>query len=511
MPTDLDQPSLNPSLWEQELDRSAGSPVPVNLAADVCIVGAGIAGMTTAYLLSRAGKRVAIFDDGPIGGGETKHTTAHLTHALDDRYFEAEKIHGEERSKLIAASHTAAIDRIEAIVREEEIECGFSRVDGYLFLGRDDEESTLDKELAAAHRAGLTAVEKLGGAPQAMWETGPCLRFPQQAQFHPLEYLSGLKAAILRAGGQIFPACKIKSMIGGDDAHVVTEGGVRVSAGSVVVATNSPVNDLFATHTKQAPYRTYVVAFRIPPGSVQRALFWDTEDPYHYIRIYEGGADGDFLIVGGEDHKTGHDTGGANPFGVLEAWSRKRFPMAQEVTYRWSGQVMETVDGLAYIGRNPADADNVYIATGDSGMGMTHGTIAGMLISDLILGRENPWEELYDPGRKRLKGSALIEFAKENLDVAAQYTDYLKGGEIDDESELKPGEGALMFSRLKKMAVYRDAEGVVHRMSAVCPHLKCIVRWNFAERTWDCPCHGSRFDCVGRVLNGPANSDLPPV
>jgi len=281
-----------------------------------------------------------------------------------------------------------------------------------------------------------------------------------------------------------------------------------VTSDVVVVATNTPVNDRVAIHTKQAPYVTYVIGVRVPKDSVTRALYWDTGDPYHYVRLQRED-EHDVLIVGGEDHKTGQANDGIERFARLEQWTRERFPQSREVAYRWSGQVMEPVDGLAFIGRNPLDDDNVYIATGDSGQGMTHGTIAGMLLTDLIQGRKNRWEDLYSPSRIRLK--SLPEYASENINVAGQYADYVTAGDIKSEADLRPGEGAIMRDGLSKIAVHRDESGKVHKLSAVCPHLGCIVGWNSTEQTWDCPCHGSRFSASGRVYQGPANSDLSPV
>src|SRR5205807_4195692 len=368
----------------------------------------------------------------------------------------------------------------------------------------------LEDELPAAHRAGLVDIQRLERAPLEFWDTGPCLHFPRQGQFHPLKYLTGLARAIEREGGKIFTGTHAAEIDGGDEACVTTTGGYKISADSIVVATNSPVNDRVAIHTKQAPYTTYVIGARIPRGSVPTILLWDAPadlwEAYHYIRV-EQGEKSDVLIVGGEDHKTGQQHDGAQRWGKLEQWTRNRFPI-EEIEYRWSGQVMEPVDGLAFIGRNPLDADNVFIATGDSGMGMTHGTIAGMLLTDLIVGRKNPWADLYDPSRKTLK--AVKDFAQENVNVAAQYTDVITPGEVDSVDEIRKGEGAIMRSGLSKLAIYRDDDGTIHSMSAVCVHLGCIVMWNAAEKTWDCPCHGSRYDAVGGVINGPANSDLPP-
>lgn len=497
------------SIWMDTAELPMESSLSERISADVCIVGAGIAGLSTAYLLAREGKSVVVVDDGPVGGGMTARTTAHLVNALDDRYFELERLHGEQGARLAAESHTAAINAIEAIVKQEAIKCEFERLDGYLFVPPRESKKILDDELAATHRAGLTNIEKVERVPWDSYDTGAALRFPRQAQFHPLKYLTGLVKAIKEKGGRIFTQTHAKEIEGGKKARIETTGGGVVNADAVVVATNTPVNDLIAIHTKQAPYQTYVIGARIPAGSVPRGLYWDTPDPYHYIRLEtmgRGASAYDVLIVGGEDHKTGQKHDANKRFAALERWTRHRFPMIEGIEYRWSGEVMEPIDGLAFIGRNPMDASNVYIATGDSGNGMTHGTIAGILLTDLILGRKNDWESIYDPSRFTLR--ALPEFAKENLNVAMQYTDLVVAGDVESADEIKPGSGAIISRGLSKVAVYRDPEGVIHERSAVCRHLGCIVNWNSLESTWDCPCHGSRYDALGQVIQGPANSDL---
>jgi len=490
------------------------SPLREDIHADVCIVGAGIAGLSTAYLLTRAGKSVVILDDGPLAGGMTAVTTAHLSNALDDRYFEIERLHGENGARLAAQSHAAAIDRIEAIVREEQIACDFERLDGYLFLASGEDEKVLDREMAAAHRAGLRDVTRVSRAPLQSFDTGPCLRFPRQAQFHPLKYLAALARAIQRDGGRIFTQTHADKISGGSTARVKA-GSHIVTAAAIVVATNAPVNDLLVIHTKQAPYMSYVIGARVPRGSVTKALYWDTGDPYHYIRLHNvvdgdaeavGSGEHDILIVGGEDHKTGQADDTQERHARLEGWTRERFPFIEQVEFTWAGQVMETIDGLAFIGRNPLDDNNVFIVTGDSGMGMTHGTIAGMLLTDLIMGRANPWETLYDPSRKTLRAAG--EYVRETLNMASQYSDWLADGDVRSEDEVARDSGAVLSRGLKKVAVYRDGKGKLHAFSAACTHLGCVVDWNPAEKTWDCPCHGSRFDKLGKVINGPANSDL---
>jgi glycine/D-amino acid oxidase-like deaminating enzyme/nitrite reductase/ring-hydroxylating ferredoxin subunit len=485
-----------------------------DLQSYICIIGAGIAGLTTAYLLAKAGRPVVVVEGRTIGSGETGRTTAHIVNALDDRYFEIEQQHGKKGAQLAAESHTAAIDQVEEIIGQERIACEFERVDGYLFIPPEQSPEILDKELEAIHRAGSIEIEKLDRLPLSSFETGPCLHFKNQAQFHPMRYLAGLAESITRLGGKIYehtPIIKIETEKG---IKLHTESNHLITADFLVVATNTPINDIVTIHTKQAAYRTYVIGARIPKGSVTKGLYWDTLDPYHYIRLqrYEPGVDSEkiknyeLLIVGGEDHKTGQADDAELRFQSLEKWMRERFPMAEEIEYTWSGQVMEPVDSLAFIGKNPGDQANVFIATGDSGNGMTHGTIAGMLIKDLILGKANEWATLYDPSRITLR--AAKDFIEENVNVAVQFADWVTPGEVKSIDEIVPGAGAIMRNGMEKMAVYRDPSNQIHSCSATCPHLGCIVAWNSEESSWDCPCHGSRFDQFGNVINGPAISGL---
>jgi glycine/D-amino acid oxidase-like deaminating enzyme/nitrite reductase/ring-hydroxylating ferredoxin subunit len=474
---------------------------------DICIVGAGIAGLTTAYLLAKEGRSVIVVDMGPLAGGQTGRTTAHLTWAMDDRYFQLVRYHGDQKTALIGQSHREAIDKIESIVAEELIDCDFQRVDGYLFLDPEKSLDYLQKELETIHRLGFQNVEMKSVIPHLPFDSGPTIRFPQQAQLHPMKYMNGLAQAIERYGGQIYIHYKVDQIESSPTPKVVLEDGHVITAQQIVVATNTPINDRFTIHTKQAPYRTYVVTATIPKGSVPLGLYWDTLDPYHYVRIANDDKSDiyDLLIVGGEDHKTGQDHAPEKHFTNLESWARRHFPMILSFQYRWSGQVWEPVDGVAFIGKNPGD-ENVYIATGDSGQGMTHGTIAGLLLTDLLQNRSNPYVEIYDPARKTL--SAGLEFLKENLNVAWQYADYIKGSETSDIESIPNGEGAVIQKGLHKIAISKNAQGQVTELSAVCPHLGGIVHWNTVEKSWDCPCHGSRFAVDGSVMNGPALSGL---
>ena len=293
-------------------------PLREDLRTDVCVVGAGIAGLSTAYALASEGKRVVVLDAGPLAGGETSRTTAHLTNAIDDRFLEIERLHGPEGARICAESHTQAIDAVERTARAECIECDLARVDGYLFEGGGDEPVSLEEELEAARRAGLAEIDLVPRAPIESFETGPCLRFRRQARFHPLKYLRGLSEAIARQGGRLFDSTRVQDVEEEEPARVVTEDGPVVTADHVVVATNSPFNNRFAIHTKQAPYRTYAIAMEVPRGAVSDALYWDTLDPYHYVRLAPDGNDGaELLIVGGEDRRPGDEDDHEGRFDAL--------------------------------------------------------------------------------------------------------------------------------------------------------------------------------------------------
>lgn len=503
------------SYWTDSAPRPEFPTLNEDINTDVVIVGAGIAGLSVAYNLVKAGRKVVVLEDGLIGSGETGRTTAHLSNALDDRYAEIEKTFGKEVSALAGASHTAAITFIENTIKAENIDCDFMRLDGYLFLHPSDKTKTLQDEFEATRNAGI-ATELMASVPGLVSHEGPCLRFPYQAQFHPMKYLIGLCKAITDGGGLIY----CKSHVTKITSEAVEANDYRVTAQEIVVATNTPVNDLVTMHTKQHPYRSYVIAAEVPKGSLPYALWWDTGDqdspwvskPYHYARLQPFNEMADLLIIGGEDHKTGQAERENVPeeqrYMRLEQWARQRFPKISNIAYTWSGQVMEPVDMLGFIGTNPGD-ENIFIATGDSGNGMTHGTIAGILLSDLIMGRRNPWTKIYDPSRITL--STAGDFIREGTNMAAQYLDFFAPGDVDSLQNLREGEGAIMRSGGQKVAVYKDPGSQIHVFSAVCPHLGCYVRWNNDEKSFDCPCHGSRFSCEGKVVNGPAISDLSPL
>ncbi|MDQ3365992.1 MAG: FAD-dependent oxidoreductase [Myxococcota bacterium] len=495
---------ITTSIWH-DVDQPHFDQAP-DAETDVCIVGAGIAGLTIAYELVKQGVRVSVLDDGPIGGGETGRTSAHLASAVDEDFTMLEDAYGEAGAQLVVESHGAAIDYIESTSRELGIDCEFQRVDGYLFCPPGEEASReLDKELAAAQRAGLV-VERVAQAPLP-FDTGPALRYARQAEFHPLKYLRGLAEAVVARGGKIHTGVHVESIVPGEPLTIKMYGDRTMLCRSAVDCTNGAFTSPLKLTIRQAAYRTYMLGFDLVAGTIPHGLYWDTLDPYHYIRITRGEQGREVLLVGGNDHRVGQGEP-TRQWAELEEWTRKWFPVAGKIVARWSGQIIEPAGGLAHIGKSP-DIDHAYVVTGDSGNGLTHGTIAGLLIPSLIRGGEHRWAEIYDPKRSHLRaiGTLVSEAAKSS----APYTDWLRGGDVSSFDDIPRGEGAVVRKGLHLVAAFRDEAGVCHMRSATCTHLRGVVHWNTGEKTWDCPCHGSRFDAYGRVLNGPAPTDLAEI
>ena len=474
---------------------------------DVVIIGGGITGLTAAYLLTLDGCRVALLERERCAHIDTGHTTAHLTMVTDARLPELVKRFGRDHAQASWEAGLAAIGQIDAIVGELEIACGFEWVPGYLhspFAARsgEDESGSLRAEARLAAELGFDAafVEQvpLAGVPG--------IRFDGQARFHPRKYLAALARAVADRGGMIFEHSAADGFC--DDPRSVTSNGYTLRCGDIVLATHTPLMGttglLSATlfQTKLSLYTSYAVSGRVAKGRVPDALFWETADPYHYLRI-EPHRDHDVVIVGGEDHKTGQ---AADTSACFERLERTLASIAGEIpiTHRWSGQVIETPDGLPFIGDT---APHQFAGTGYSGNGMTFGTLSGMMAADRIMGRANPWSALFDPSRKTLGG--LWDYVKENKDYPYYLVrDRFAGTEGKSLRSVPRGSGRVLDLNGRAVAVYRDERGQVTNKAAACTHMGCHVEWNGAERTWDCPCHGSRFKTDGAVIAGPAESPL---
>ena len=497
------------SVWMDGSPPLAAPQLTEDVSCDVVVIGAGIAGLSVAYELAQVGKRVIVLDRGAIGGGMTARTTAHLAPVCDDGVSALAKMRGEDMAAKFQASQAAAVDRIETIVRRHGIDCDFRRLEAFLFpapgMTFKEAREQQDEEYKAL-RTAKVVVTKDKGVPFEGFKDAPVLRYANQATFHPLKYLAGLVSEIEAQGGRLFSDTPVMDIDETDNGvRVKTAGGRVVAAQHAVFATNAPTCDWVEIHSKMAPYRTYAMAFELTRGSLPDALYWDMADPYHYVRLQPGRGNKDILIAGGADHKSGEADDGAVRFEAIEAWIRERVPKLGREVARWSGQVLDTIDYCGFIGRDPS-RKRTFMATGDSGQGMTHGALAGILLKNLIIYGAGEWSDVYDPARKPV--SAAMNYIKENVTAIKNFAEYLMPSEIDSANDLKPGEGAILRDGLAKVAVCRDKRGALHARSAICTHLGCHVHWNSTEQCWDCPCHGSQFGPEGDVLSGPAITPL---
>ena len=496
--------------WADSATLPSFAKIAHDAEAEVVVVGGGITGLTTAYLLARSGRSVVLLERGRCAQVDTGHTSAHLTMVTDARLTALVERFGRTHAQAAWDAGRAAIAQIDEIVCEHDIDCGFKWVDGYLHAP-DPRDGTAEAE--PFHEEAKLACELGFAATFAAtvpFAGGPGIRFHDQARFHPRQYLAGMARALTAAGGRIFEHSEAEEFR--ETPLAVKANGHWVSCGDIVIATHNPLVGIASMaaatvfQTKLSLYTSYVVAGRVPRGAVPDALFWDTADPYHYVRL-EPHRDHDLLIAGGEDHKTGQVDSTSACFDRLERTVAARVPDIT-LTHRWSGQVIETPDGLPYIGRM---TEHQYAATGYGGNGLTFGTLAAMLIADAIQDRENPWADLFEPGRSAVR-RGLWEYVKENVDYPYyMLRDRFSGAEGRSIRTVKRGQGQVIEHHGEKVAAYRDSHGALTLRSAVCTHMGCAVGWNDAEGTWDCPCHGSRFTPQGDVISGPAEKPLPAV
>jgi glycine/D-amino acid oxidase-like deaminating enzyme/nitrite reductase/ring-hydroxylating ferredoxin subunit len=478
--------------------------------ADVVVVGGGITGLTAAYLLAEAGRSVLMVERGRCAATDTGHTSAHLTMVTDARLDELVKRFGHPHAQAVWDAGLSAMAQIDEIVRRHQIDCGFDWVEGYLHAppGARDVRTVegLRQDADLAGQLGFDATFQ----DEVPLVGTPGIRFEGQARIHPRKYLAGMAKAVVAAGGRIHEHTEVTEF--STEPLSVTANGRLVTCNDVVIATHNPlvgVGGLTGAalfQTKLALYTSYVVAGRVPKGIVPDSLWWDTASPYRYLRVEPHRAY-DLVILGGEDHKTGQTSDTEACYDRL-ARAVVALAPAIEITHRWSGQVIETPDGLPYIG---STADHQYSATGYAGNGLTFGTLAGMMVTDRILGRSNPWTELFDPARKAIR-HGVWDYLKENADYPYYLIrDRFAGAEGRSLRSVKRGQGKIIDRDGTKVAAYRDEAGAVTMRSATCTHMACLVAWNSAEKTWDCPCHGSRFTPAGKVISGPAESPLPEI
>lgn len=475
------------------------------LVYDCLIVGGGITGLTAALRLQQAGKKTIIAEAYTLGFGTTGGTSAHINTFADTTYPEAESAFGEEGAKLFAQAINGGLNIIAENVKQYKIDCDYEIKDGYLYAEDDDQVKELDEIVQGTQKVGV-AIDYINKVPVPIGFK-KAAKLPGQAQFHPLKYLTALAEAYVKAGGIILEHTQIEDIESTDGVNTAKAANGSIKASNVIYATHS-AKGLSVFDMRCAPYRSYVLGVELKDNNYPDALVYDMQEPYHYFRTHR--IDGKpLLIVGGNDHKTGHDDP-EQAFADLEAYVRKYYQVA-EVKYKWSSQYYVPVDGLPYIGQMPMRADGIYCATGYNGNGMMLGTISGAILSDIISGVENPLADLLST--KRLKPvDGFMEFVKENADVAYHFVaDRLSVEEVDSLKSLQPGTGEVVKFEGKKVAAYRDENGTLHTLSPTCTHAGCIVSFNSQEKSWDCPCHGARYDLNGDVITGPATKALAKI
>jgi glycine/D-amino acid oxidase-like deaminating enzyme/nitrite reductase/ring-hydroxylating ferredoxin subunit len=491
------------SYWVASTPETAYPELSSAVEVDVAVVGAGITGVTAAVLLKRGGKRVALLDSKRIVCGATGYTTAKVTSGHGAAYGKLTDAFGEEGARTYAESNQAAIERIEELGPGAGIDCDFERKDNYVFAQSPEERTQLEHEAEVMRRLGLPA-SFVTETPLPL-EVAGAVRLENQAQFHPRKYLLGLAETIPGDGSHVFENTRARFVNERDSCVETDRGNIRAAA--VVVATHMPFMDRGLFFAKAHPHRSYAVAAPIDPAQAPDGMFINAGTPTRSVRTIR---DGERLLIqaGGQGHKPGLAGDEPERYEALEAFLREHWPDAGPVEYRWSTQDYMSADRVPYVGRLTRRSKHVYTATGYSKWGMTAGTVAAELIADAILGRENPWAELYDSKRLDVRASAG-KLIKENASVGLRFFGQrLSRGERRRPEDLANGEGALLRLGGLKRAVYKDDEGTLHVLSPVCRHLWCYVEWNAAERSWDCPCHGSRYTGDGRAIQGPTVQDL---
>ncbi|TZF84900.1 FAD-dependent oxidoreductase [Pedobacter sp. BS3] len=503
----LPRDSSNPSPWQKGPFDNPKAQAIHNPEAiyDVLVIGGGITGVTTALLLQQRGKKVILAEAHIPGFGTTGGTSAHLNTFFDATYPEIESDFGEGAAKLVAKAGKEAFKIITSLIEKYNIDCDLEYKDAFLF-SQDEKE---DKELAsirdASAKAGIRVKQTAeNGVPVPFTKA---LLFPGQGQFHPLKYLYRLAGEFVKLGGVLLEHTPVSEHKLENGIHIAGNSTVQIQAKNLVFATHLPpgINIMDLTC---APYRSYVLGIRLKDDNYPSCLAYDMKEPYHYFRTHE--IDGQkYLLLGGEDHKTGHGDP-EKAFEQLEAYARQYYHVAS-VAYKWSSQYYVPADGLPYIGQLPGGEDNTYIATGYNGNGITFGTLAARILADTLCGKKNPYAELLKPSR--IKPLASFEaFVKENADVAYHFlADRLSPDALESLKSLPKEEGTIVKYQGEQLAIYKDKQGKISALNPVCTHARCIVHFNPAEKSWDCPCHGGRFDLNGHVLTGPPRRDLEKV
>ncbi|MFC7143081.1 FAD-dependent oxidoreductase [Halosimplex aquaticum] len=493
------------SIWMDTSDRTDYGALDGDLRVDTAVVGGGIAGVTTAHELVEAGQSVAVLERGRILDGTTGRTTAKVTSLHGLVYDHLIDHFGVERAQQYADANQAAIEHVADTVDDLGVDCEFGRTSAYTYVDPGGNRRGVRAEVDAARRLGLPAsfVEDT----DLPYDVGGAVRFDDQAYFHPRKYLLALAAEVADADGSgVFEETTVHEIDDGDPCRVDTDRG-EVVADDVVIASHFPISDHALYFSRLTPKRSYVVAARLD-GDAPEGLYYDPEDPYFSVRSHAG--EDSLVLIGGQDHRTGHGGNTTDRYRKLEREARERFDI-ESIEYRWATQDYKSIDRVPFVGNAAPQTRDVYVATGFGGWGMTNGTVAGLLLADLICGRDNPWTDVYDPTRFEFGASKSDLLSHNKHAMKHLFEGYVESHPDLDLSGLAPGEAVVADDRDDPVAVYRDEDGEVHAVSAVCTHMGCLVSWNDGEESWDCPCHGSRFDVDGAVLDTPAVDDLDAV
>jgi len=491
------------SLWQSEIPGYKPQNNPDTQAIyDVAIIGGGITGISTAFQLQTAGKKCIVIEANNLCFGTTGGTTAHLNTLLDTPYTRIIKNFGKENAQLVAKAAAEAIDLIKTNIEQHKIDCEFEDASAYLFSQTSEQTEELDEIYEACQEVGLDISYNLSLPVNIDFDKAIEVR--GQGKFHPVRYVLSLAKAFEEAGGIIIQHCRVNNAEQNEKVDIETDQG-KIKASALIYATHIPPG-INLLHMRCAPYRSYAMAIRLKNNNYPDNLTYDMYDPYHYYRTQKVNGR-NYLIAGGKDHKTAHEENTNACFLQLENDIRKIFEI-DEVVYKWSSQYFEPADGLPYIGHLPGQPGNIFVATGFGGNGMTYSNVAALLLTDLILNKSNKYTELFDPNRiKPIAGFA--NFIKENADVAKHLiTGLFSAEKLESLSGISPGEGKIVKFEDHTIAIYKDEARNLHALNAKCMHMKCTVSWNNAEQSWDCPCHGARYDCDGKVLTGPSDRDM---